>query len=233
MCTAAVACCGCPIFRPIAGGNRAGNSLWSESQAAREVHDEGGGGGVSSAECGIAAGVGNRVWIDGNGRHHAATGTAGSLGQAAERIAPKRLLRVVPKASQPAEAPEVKPEYAFYRKYTEGILRRYEQFSVGYGRTPSLLGRELFQTKVTTCKVESFDDAVIFVHDVGKCLAKLDPVHRGLLRRIALQGYTQEETAKLLGLSKRTVWLRYADALDELTGLLLEARLLEPFLARR
>jgi len=49
-----------------------------------------------------------------------------------------------------------------------------------------------------------------------------------LIRRIALQEFTQEETASLLALPLRTVHRRYADALDELTEIFLERKLLEP-----
>jgi len=42
------------------------------------------------------------------------------------------------------------PEVAFYRKYTEALLRRCVRFSVEAGRAPSLLGREMFRGKVTT-----------------------------------------------------------------------------------
>ncbi len=120
------------------------------------------------------------------------------------------------------------PELAFYRKYTEGMLRRYMRLSMEAGRAPSLLGREMFRGKVTNYRVQGFDDVVIFVHDVEKCMAKLDDGQQHLIRRIALQEYTQGETATILGLSLRTVVRRYAEALDELTGIFLERRLLEP-----
>ncbi len=66
------------------------------------------------------------------------------------------------------------PELAFYRKYTEGLLRRYVKMSMEAGRAPSLLGREMFRARVTNYQVHGFDDVVIFVHDVERCLAMLD-----------------------------------------------------------
>jgi hypothetical protein len=120
------------------------------------------------------------------------------------------------------------PELAFYRKYTEGLLRRYVKLSMEAGRAPSLLGREMFRGKVTNYRVHSFEDVVIFVHDVETCLKKLDEGQQHLVRRIALQEFTQAETSSLLGLSLRTVHRRYADALDELTEIFLERKLLEP-----
>lgn len=120
------------------------------------------------------------------------------------------------------------PELAFYRKYTEGMLRRYLRLSMEAGRVPSLLGKEMFRGKVTSYRVQSFDDVVIFVQDVEKCLRRLSDLQRELVERIAIQEYTQGEAANLLGLSLRTVVRKYADALDELTAIFLELRLLEP-----
>jgi predicted DNA-binding protein (UPF0251 family) len=126
------------------------------------------------------------------------------------------------------ERPEAAPELAFYRKYTEGLLRRYVRLSLEAGRAPSLLGREMFRAKVTNYRVHGFDDVVIFVHDVERCLAKLDDEQQELIERIALQEYTQEEAARLMGLTARTAVRRYGDALDVLTEVLLERKLLEP-----
>jgi Sigma-70, region 4 len=126
------------------------------------------------------------------------------------------------------EQKKTAPELAFYRKYTEGMLRRYVRLSMEAGRAPSLLGREMFRGKVTSYRVHSFEDVVIFVHDVETCLKKLNEEQQHLIRRIALQEFTQAETAGLLGLSLRSVHRQYADALDELTEIFLERKLLEP-----
>ncbi|MEG9437943.1 sigma-70 family RNA polymerase sigma factor [Edaphobacter sp. HDX4] len=128
-------------------------------------------------------------------------------------------------------APEVVPEVAFYRKYTEGLLRRYIKLSMEAGRAPSLLGREMFRGKVTQYRVRSFDDVVIFVHDVERCLEQLDKNHHLLITRIALQEYTQNETATMLRMPVRTLMRRYESALDRLTRLFLERKLLEPLVA--
>ena len=125
------------------------------------------------------------------------------------------------------------PGMAFYRKYTEGMLRRYVRLSMEAGRAPSLLGREMFRGQVTNYSVQGFDDVVIFVHDVQSCVAELDEGHQHLIRRIALQEFTLEETASLLRLPLRTVHRRYGNALDELTEIFLERKLLEPSKAGR
>lgn len=125
----------------------------------------------------------------------------------------------------------VAPELAFYRKYTEGLLRRYMKLSMESGRAPSLLGREMFRGKVTQYRVQCFDDVVIFVHDVDRCLKLLDREQNLLITRIALQEYTQSETAEMLKLPVRTLLRRYEHALDLLTKHFLERRLLEPLVA--
>ena len=120
------------------------------------------------------------------------------------------------------------PGVAFYRKYTEGMLRRYVRLSMEAGRAPSLLGREMFRGKVTSYRVHSFDDVVIFVHDVETCLGKLDKGQQYLIKRIALQEYTQHEVAGSMGLCLKTVTRRYARALDDLTAIFLKRKLLDP-----
>ena len=135
-------------------------------------------------------------------------------------------LAAVQRPAAAFEAPKV--QLAFYRKYTEGMLRRYVKMSLEAGRTPSLLGRELFRAKVTSYRVHSFEDVVIFVHDVEKCLAMLDQRQGDLIARIAMQEYSQGEAADLMGLSLRTVNGQYSQALDFLTQIFLDRKLMDP-----
>jgi hypothetical protein len=168
-----------------------------------------------------------RVW---------ATSSVASAADAVQQRKRPHCLRLVrASGAQPLESPRIQrtiePGLAFYRKYTEGLLRRYMKLSMEKGRVPSLLGRELFRGNVTSCKVQGFDDVVIFVHDVGQCMEQLDPGLRHLVRRIALEEYTQPETAAMLGIGLRTVTRRYAEAIDKLTRLLLDRKLMEPMMA--
>ena len=134
----------------------------------------------------------------------------------------------VKEVGEATERKAVAPELAFYRKYTEALLRRYAHMSLEMGRVPSLLGKEMFRGKVTNYVVHGFDDVVIFVHDVEKCLAKLDTEQQQLIERIAVQEYGQGEAANLLGLSLRTVVRRYPHALNRLTKIFLDRKLLDP-----
>lgn len=122
-----------------------------------------------------------------------------------------------------------KGELAFYRKYTEALLRRYVQMSMEAGRVPSMLGRSVLGGRASRYRIHGFDDAVNFRLDVEKCLHRLEPEEREILRRVAMQEYTQAEAAGLMGICLRTCVQRYGRALDRLTGILLEFRLLEPF----
>jgi hypothetical protein len=139
-------------------------------------------------------------------------------------------------AAPPQMVPEVleevdeKPavELAFYRKYTEAMLRRYLRISIQAGRVPSLLGRELFRGNVTSYRVHSFEDGVIFCFDVEKRLGRLTVMNQQLIKRIGLQEYTQGEAAGMLGLSLRNCIRQYGYALDQLTEMFLEAGMLEP-----
>jgi Sigma-70, region 4 len=115
---------------------------------------------------------------------------------------------------------------AFYRKHTEGMLRRYLYASMQVGRAPSILGDPIARGWVSSRPVRTFEDAVIFVLDVERCLEELGALDRALLSRIVLQEYTQPETAALLGMSPRTVTYKYPQALDRLTEKLLNAGLL-------
>ena len=128
--------------------------------------------------------------------------------------------------------------YEFYRQYTEAMLRRYIRLSMEAGRVPSMLGRELFRGHVSSYKVQSFEDVSNFVIDVSRCgmhtlseYPELDPGQQHLVRRIALEEYTQEETAAMLGMSLRTVIRRYREAIDRLTRVLLERGMMEPLSA--
>lgn len=114
-----------------------------------------------------------------------------------------------------------------YRARTVGMLRRYMRYSIETGRLPSLLGREFFRTQVTSYTVVTFEDRVIFVHDMERCLEKLDEFSRQVIARHVLQEHDQAATARLLNCSERTVRTYVPIALDVLTDILLEVGLLE------
>jgi Sigma-70, region 4 len=115
---------------------------------------------------------------------------------------------------------------AFYRKHTESILRRYLYASMQVGRAPSILSDPVGRGWASSRPIRTFEDAVIFVLDVERCIDRLAPLDRQMLSRIVLQEYTQAETAVMLGMSTRTISYKFPQALDRLTEHLLESRLL-------
>ncbi len=115
---------------------------------------------------------------------------------------------------------------AFYRKHTESILRRYLYASMQVGRAPSILADPVGRGWASSRPIRTFEDAVIFVLDVERCLERLDPLDRQMLSRIVLQEYTQAETAALLGMSTRTISYKFPQAIDRLTAHLLDTGLL-------
>lgn len=130
--------------------------------------------------------------------------------------------------SHEGTAPAEPAPPAAYRGRTMALLRRYFRMSLDIGRLPSVLGREFFRARVTSYHVHSFEDVVIMVHDVERCLARLDDFSRSLVARVVFQDYTWDETAALVGCSRRTVARRFPRALDLLSEIFLEVGLLQP-----
>jgi DNA-directed RNA polymerase specialized sigma24 family protein len=154
-----------------------------------------------------------------------ATGTVIQQWRHVRRIAP---LAHYEAELQPDEASDsvAGVSFAFYRKHTEKMLRRYLYASMLVGRAPAILGEPIGRGWVSSRKVKTFEDAVIFVLDIERCIKKLTPVHQAILSRIVLQEYTYAEAADLLGVSERAISYKYKQALDSLTELLLRSDLL-------
>lgn len=114
-----------------------------------------------------------------------------------------------------------------YRGRTVAMLRRYMRYSIETGRLPSLLGREFFRAKVTAYTVVTFEDRVIFVHDMERCLDRLDDFSRQLIARHILQEHDRWATARLLHCNEKTVRRYTPVVLDVLSEVLLEVGLME------
>lgn len=110
-------------------------------------------------------------------------------------------------AEQPelAANEDLERERRIYRGRTVALLRRYMRYSIETKRLPSLLGREFFRAKVSSYTVVTFEDRVIFVHDMEKCLDRLDEFSRQLIARHILQEHDRWATAKLLRCNEKTI----------------------------
>jgi hypothetical protein len=100
------------------------------------------------------------------------------------------------------------------------------RLSIEVGRLPSLLGREFFRTRVTSYRSFTFEDAVIFVHDVERSLEKLSDFDKKWIAKTVLQEYPQEEAARQIGCGRRHAVRCYAEALDRVTEIFLKRGLL-------
>lgn len=113
-----------------------------------------------------------------------------------------------------------------YRDRTVALLKRYGRVSVEVGRLPSLLGREFFRSRVTSYSMSSFEDMVIFVHDVESALTRLNSFQQRLIAMSVLEEYSLPEVARLVRRPLRTVEREFPEALDVLSSMFLEGGLL-------
>lgn len=80
---------------------------------------------------------------------------------------------------------------------------------------------------MTSYTVVTFEDRVIFVHDMEICLRRLDEFSRQLIARHILQEHDRENTARLLGCNEKTVRRLVPMVLDQLSDILMESGLME------
>ncbi len=139
---------------------------------------------------------------------------------------PERSKPVRTKADWVEREPLPPISVAFYRKHTESMLRRYLYASMQVGRAPSILADSVGRGWASSRPIRTFEDAVIFVLDVERCLERLSSLDRQMLSRVVLQEYTQAEAATLLGMSPRAMSYKFPQALDRLTEKLLASGLL-------
>ncbi|SPE41201.1 hypothetical protein SBA7_1540003 [Candidatus Sulfotelmatobacter sp. SbA7] len=122
--------------------------------------------------------------------------------------------------------PPADPDLWLYRDRTSAILRRYLRLAVEVGRLPALLGREFFRTRVTSYHTQTFEDTVIFVHDVERCLGLLNNAEIELIGMIVMQEHAHYEAAQMLRCTRRTIVRSYGEVLDRLSEIFLDREIL-------
>ena len=147
---------------------------------------------------------------------------AEATGQEPAKNGPAQAVEI---SADPA-APTSDPDLWLYRDRTVAMLRRYLRLSIEVGRLPSLLGREFFRTRVTSYGSSTFEDSVIFVHDVERSLEKLSDYNKKWIAKTVLQEYSQEEAARLIGCTRRHAVRCYLEALDRVSEIFLKRGLL-------
>jgi DNA-directed RNA polymerase specialized sigma24 family protein len=123
------------------------------------------------------------------------------------------------------------PDLWMYRDRTVALLKRYARLAVECGRLPSLLGRDFFRAKITSYHTATFEDTVIFVHDVETSLERLGGFEKKVIAMVVLEEFSQEEAARLLHCSPRTVGRYIYEALDQLSEIFLRGSILKPMVA--
>ncbi|HXZ39154.1 MAG TPA: hypothetical protein VEG68_00340 [Terriglobales bacterium] len=126
----------------------------------------------------------------------------------------------------PEPVSDLEPDIWLYRDRTTALLWRYMRLAVEIGRLPSLLGREFFRARVSPYSAQTFENTVIFVHDVECCLRLLDSADRILIAMLSLEQRSQEEVARSLRCTQRTIGRHYAEALDRLSEIFLQREIL-------
>jgi len=134
--------------------------------------------------------------------------------------------RPKPAVAEPAEEPDPRPEMICFRAQTLAIVRHYFELSSQLGRLPSLMGREFFRARVTHRGVPSFEDQIVFTRDVELCISRLTADHQEIVMLAGLYNFTHEEVAEMLHISKTSVHVWFAEALDALSEIFLAARIL-------
>ncbi len=115
-----------------------------------------------------------------------------------------------------------------YRAYTRALLRRYFRMAVDLGRLPSVLGGLCFRARVSSYPLHTFEDAVIFVHDIERAFDRVERHSMEIIAGVVLLDYSIPEVALRLGITVQRAERHYASAIDSLSAILLEVGLLRP-----
>jgi DNA-directed RNA polymerase specialized sigma24 family protein len=131
------------------------------------------------------------------------------------------------------QAPEVaeddlNPALIGMRGHTRTMIRRYVLARYQAARIFSCLDASKFSGsgRASAQPIRTFEDALVFVIDMDRCMESLDPTDLELLKRTQIQEFTEAETACLMGMSTRTVSTKAQVALDRLTQRLIDSGLL-------
>ncbi len=131
-----------------------------------------------------------------------------------------------PPPAPPAEETDPRPEMVCFRSQTLAMVRHYFELSSQFGRLPSLMGREFFRAKVSHHAIPSFEEHAVFVRDIELCIGRLSAEHQEIVTIAGIYHFTHEEIAQMLHMSRSSVSVWFAEALDALSEIFLKARVL-------
>lgn len=148
------------------------------------------------------------------------------------KLAARKAQLLLIRSDQPAAVPpqddeiDPRPEMLCFRGQTFALVRHFFEISCQVGRLPSILGRELFRSRVSHHAIPSFEDQVVFNRDIELCLAKLRDDHAEIITLVGLYDFSHEEVAEMLHCSKAWIAQRFAEAIDCLSEIFLEGGIL-------
>ena len=102
----------------------------------------------------------------------------------------------------------------FERARTMALLHRFFRTALLLGRMPSVLGREVFVTRMVHKPASAFEDAVLFVCDVERCLQQLDPLDQRLIAFCVLEDHSEYQAARVFHRSQGEISRRLGRTLD-------------------
>jgi len=117
---------------------------------------------------------------------------------------------------------------SFERARTMALLHRFFRTALQLGRMPSLLGREIFRSRTQSLPARAFEDSVVFVCDVERCLSSLDPMDQRLIAFCILEDHSEWQAARSFHRSQSEISRRLCYALDLLHDTFCRIGLLKP-----
>ncbi|HEV8383927.1 MAG TPA: hypothetical protein VGQ11_03575 [Candidatus Acidoferrales bacterium] len=117
---------------------------------------------------------------------------------------------------------------SFERTRTMALLFRFLRTAMSVGRMPSLVGREVFRARVGARPAAAFENAVLFVCDVEKCLSELDPLEQRLIAYCVLENRSEWEASRQFQASQGFISRHLGHALDILHATFCQRGILPP-----
>ncbi len=105
---------------------------------------------------------------------------------------------------------------SFERSQTMNLLLRFFRTALLLGRMPSLLGREIFRSRMDCKPARAFEDSVLFVCDVERCLRELEPLDQRILAFCILEDHSEWDAARRFHCHQGEVSRRLGRSLDAL-----------------
>ncbi len=108
------------------------------------------------------------------------------------------------------------------------LLQRFFRTSLLLGRMPSVMGGNAFRTNLRSTPARAFEDAVVFVCDVERCLRSLEPLDQRIIAICVLEDRSEWEAARRFHSHQAHISRRLGEVLDLLHETFCRLGLLPP-----